>query len=190
MTGKEKCKILRKIRRDIAAANELDYTERDCTHEGECRGTCPYCEAQLKRLEGALAERRTLGKRVALMGLSMGLLATNLSACDPLLGTRTLQGDMMPPDSPDTEHSVPSTEIPGEIVETQTTTEPPETMEMGEVTAVEPLMGDPVPEEFLMGMLLPPDEVETTALPEPEPILPTKGLIPVEEADLPDPDAP
>lgn len=172
MTGKQKCKILRQIRRDIAAANQLDYTERDCTHTGDCRGTCPYCEAQLKRLEDELARRRSLGQRVAVMGLSMGLMATNLTACDnPLFDSGDqLQGDMLP----DTAHTEVTSDIPGELIAAETTTEPPVT-EMGEVaipvTDTETLMGDPV---------LPPPETEAleTAI--------AGGIGPA--PDLPDPE--
>lgn len=145
MTGKQKCRILRQIRRDIAAANQLDYTERDCTHKGDCRGTCPYCEAQLKRLEDELAERRSLGQRIAVMGLSMGLLATNLSACDPLFSNEAAtQGDIMP-ESTGTEQVELTDSIPGELIAQETTTEPP-MVTKGELAPreTEPLMGDPV----------------------------------------------
>ena len=33
MTGKEKCKILRRIRREIAAANDIPDRERECTNQ-------------------------------------------------------------------------------------------------------------------------------------------------------------
>ncbi len=151
MTGKQKCKILRQIRRDIAAANQLNYTERDCTHQGDCAGTCPYCEAQLKKLEGELAQRRSLGQRVAVMGLSMGLLATNLAACDDLF-SQTSQG-LMVDETTGTEQTEVTDSIPGELIATETTTEPPE-VEQGEI-AVVTLMGDPV---------LPMPESETAAL--------------------------
>ena len=187
MTGKEKCKLLRKIRRDIAAANDIPDRERDCTHTGECTGTCPYCEAELRRLEQSLAERRALGKRVAVVGLSVGLLTANLSSCDnPFNRGSQLQGDMMPPpDTTATGQIVETTDhIPGELVEATTTTEPP--IVEGEMT-VEPLMGDPVLPETEATMGVPP--MPETDLPESEeePIV-FKGEIPVPEADLPEPD--
>lgn len=167
MTGKQKCRILRQIRRDIAAANNLNYTERDCTHKGDCRGTCPYCEAQLKRLEGELAQRRSLGQRVAVMGLSMGLLATNLSSCDnPFRSGTTTQGAMVATESTDTQQVEMTDSIPGELITAETTTEPP-VVEKGELVA-ETLMGDPVLPETeavtaTMGILpLPQPEEDTT----------------------------
>lgn len=173
MTGKQKCKILRQIRRDIAEANQLDYTERDCTHTGDCTGTCPYCEAQLRKLEEKLEERRSLGQRIAVMGLSMGLLATNLTACDPFSPLRATQGDMMPDSTAQTDVT---DSFPGELITAETTTEPP--MIEGEMT-VEPLMGDIVlPEpEVLMGKPVPPET---------EPPMPTMGVLPVPE--LPEPE--
>lgn len=186
MTGKEKCKLLRKIRRDIAAANEIDYRERECTHTGACTGTCPYCEAELRRLEQSLAERRSLGKRIAVVGLSMGLLTANLSSCDnPFARGNQLQGDMMPPDTTGNEQIELTDHIPGELVEATTTTEPP-TVE-GLMT-VEPLMGDPVlpqSEEPTMGV--PP--LPETDLPEPEtePVV-LMGKVAPPETDLPEPE--
>lgn len=164
MTGKEKCNLLRRIRRDIAAANNIPYAERACTHTGECIGTCPYCEAELRRLERSLSERRSLGKRIAVVGLSMGLLSVNLTSCDnPFSRNNQLQGDMLPPDTTGSEQIEQTTHLPGELVESTTTTEPPV---VEGLMPVEPLMGDPVlpgPEESTMGAPLP-----ETDLPEPE----------------------
>ena len=186
MTGKEKCKLLRKIRRDIAAANDIPDRERACTHTGECTGTCPYCEAELRRLEQSLAERRSLGKRIAVVGLSMGLLTANLSSCDnPFARGSQLQGDMMPPDTTGNEQIELSDHIPGELVEATTTTEP--TLIEGEIP-VEPLMGDPVlpqPEEPTMGV--PPLPETDLPVPETEPIALMGDLRPPEE-DLPEPE--
>ena len=188
MTGKEKCKILRRIRREIAAANDIPDRERECTHTGECSGTCPYCEAELRRLERSLAERRSLGRRIAVVGVSMGLLTANLSSCDnPFARGSQLQGDMMaPPDTTGNEQIELTDHIPGELVEATTTTEPP--IIEGEMPVPETLMGDPVlpmPEEPTMGV--PP--IPETDLPEPEeePIV-LQGKVAPPETDLPEPE--
>lgn len=83
MKGKEKCKILKEIRAQIAAANEIAWVTEECPHKGECRGTCPKCEAEVRKLERELERRRALGKTVAVVGLSAGLIATT-TACDAL----------------------------------------------------------------------------------------------------------
>ena len=71
--------MLKTIRKQIADANEIKYEPRECHHQGECRGTCPGCEAEVRYLERQLDIRRQLGKAVAIVGLSAGLSA--LSGC-------------------------------------------------------------------------------------------------------------
>ena len=75
MDGKEKCRRLRAMRERIARANDLDYCEKECGHEGPCAGTCPYCEAQALELERELSRRASLGRRVAVAGLCVGMAA-------------------------------------------------------------------------------------------------------------------
>ena len=83
MKGKEKCKALKEIRRQIAEKNDIAYVVSECTFQGECRGTCPKCESELKYLERELAIRQSLGKAVAIAGITAGV-CTSLTACTPL----------------------------------------------------------------------------------------------------------
>ena len=83
MNGKQKCKILREIRSQIAQENDIDLVIAECTHKGECRGTCPRCEAEVSYLERELDRRAQLKKRVALAGISAGLTLA-LAGCQPL----------------------------------------------------------------------------------------------------------
>lgn len=83
MRGKEKCKALKEIRRQIAEENDIAYAVSECTHQGECRGTCPKCEAELRYLERELAIRQGLGKAVAVVGISTSVCA-GLTACSPV----------------------------------------------------------------------------------------------------------
>lgn len=87
MHGKAKCKILKEIRRRIAAENEIPFVTRECTYQGNCKGTCPKCEAELRYLEQQLEKRQRLGKAVAVSALSLGLL-TSAAACEPLFGQK------------------------------------------------------------------------------------------------------
>ena len=73
--GKSICNVLKTIRKQVADANEIKYEPRECHHQGECRGTCPACEAEVRYLESQLSIRRQLGKAVAIMGISAGLSA-------------------------------------------------------------------------------------------------------------------
>lgn len=82
MLGKQKCKILREIRQKIADENDIPYVTKECTHKGECRGTCPKCESELRYLEQQLAARQALGKKVAVAALCAGL-ALGAAACGP-----------------------------------------------------------------------------------------------------------
>lgn len=96
MKGKDKCKILKEIRAQIAAANEIEWVTDNCTHKGDCRGTCPKCEAEVAVLEKALARRRALGKTVAVAGLSAGMIVTTAmtTSCE-LIAPQTTDGDMV-----------------------------------------------------------------------------------------------
>ena len=91
MKGKEKCRILKEIRRQIAEQNEIEWVVSECRHRGDCRGTCPKCESEVRQLERELEQRRRFGKKVVLAGISaaflMGLtgcsLAGGISEPDP-----------------------------------------------------------------------------------------------------------
>ena len=45
--GKEKCRILKEIRAESARQNGIAWTVESCAHKGNCRGTCPKCEAEV-----------------------------------------------------------------------------------------------------------------------------------------------
>lgn len=55
--GKEKCEILRRIRQNVAERYGLDYSSTECSHQGDCSGTCPKCDAELKDLQRQLESR-------------------------------------------------------------------------------------------------------------------------------------
>lgn len=71
--------MLKTIRKQVSDANEIKYEPRECHYEGECRGTCPACEAEVRYIERELDLRRQLGKAVAVVGISTGLSA--LTGC-------------------------------------------------------------------------------------------------------------
>ena len=77
--GKKTCKILKEIRRQIAEANDIEYVVEECQYKGDCLGTCPKCEAEVRYLEQQLHQRQLLGKAVMLAGVSASLLT--LSSC-------------------------------------------------------------------------------------------------------------
>ena len=72
--GKKICKTLKAIRQQIADANGISYAPTPCTHKGDCAGTCPACEAEVRYIENELNARRLLGKAVVVAGLSMSFM--------------------------------------------------------------------------------------------------------------------
>lgn len=74
--GKNICNELKAVRRSIAAENGIPLEVPECTYKGECRGTCPRCEAEVRYLENALADRLRIGKVATVAGLALGLSVT------------------------------------------------------------------------------------------------------------------
>ncbi|MDR1761402.1 MAG: hypothetical protein LBR55_03025 [Bacteroidales bacterium] len=74
--GKQTCKILKQIRTQIAAKNDIKYITMECGFQGECKGTCPKCEEEVRYLEQELRKRRQLGKIVTIAGISLGVVGT------------------------------------------------------------------------------------------------------------------
>ncbi|MBQ2618167.1 MAG: hypothetical protein IJG08_01655 [Oscillospiraceae bacterium] len=139
MKGKNKCKILKEIRQKIADENDIPYVTRECTYQGDCRGTCPKCEAELRYLEQELEKRRRLGKTVAVAAVA-ATLSLGLAGCVPGGtggGSTTEPGSGYPLPGPTQTVEPDSTQTPepleGEIVELEgdvaaptETEEPPE----------------------------------------------------------------
>lgn len=73
--GKDICNELKAVRRSIARENGIPFETEECTYQGECRGTCPRCEAELRQLETALAGRLSMGKVATVAGLMLSLAA-------------------------------------------------------------------------------------------------------------------
>ena len=73
--GKQTCKILKEIRRQIAEVNGIEFVTSECRYKGDCLGTCPKCEAEVRYLEQQLRARSLAGKAIALAGISAASLA-------------------------------------------------------------------------------------------------------------------
>lgn len=72
MTGKEKCHLLRQIRREIAKANDIPYQPDDCQYQGDdCIGTCPKCDAEIRALDTMLNRKAARGEKITLAGVSL-----------------------------------------------------------------------------------------------------------------------
>ena len=64
MKGKDKCEFLKGIRKRMAEANNIPYEPRECTYEGECTGTCPFCEKEAADLMAELKKREAEGVEI------------------------------------------------------------------------------------------------------------------------------
>jgi len=73
--GKQTCKILKEIRRQIAEANDIEFVTSECRYKGDCLGTCPKCEAEVQYLEQQLRKRQLAEKLINLAGISAGTIA-------------------------------------------------------------------------------------------------------------------
>ena len=95
--GKQTCKILKEIRRQIAEANGIEFATSECRYKGDCLGSCPKCEAEVRYLEQQLHARTLAGKAVAIVGIS----AASLALLMPMTSEAQTQIDvkMLPSDS-------------------------------------------------------------------------------------------
>lgn len=149
MKGKDRCKILKDIRKRIADENDIEFIVSECKHKGDCLGTCPKCESELRYLERELEKRRTLGKKVTVAGLAISVTIAT-SSCVPDLFSQPTAGVMMPESEESTKYAQ---QLDGEIA-------PPEDELMG-VPAIEE--SDIPGEIYVEEGELPADEWETTA---------------------------
>jgi len=140
MKGKDKCRILKQIRQQIADANDIEYITRECTYQGDCRGTCPKCEAELRYLEEQLELRRNRGKKAVIAAVAAGIMLTTTTACD-------FSSDSSDPaGAPPAEEILESTSSTEELLVMGEVPEPTEEIAVYEgEPAVYELEGDPAP---------------------------------------------
>ena len=148
MNGKSKCKVLKDIRKKIAEANDIAYVTSDCKYQGECSGTCPKCEAEVRYLEEELAKQKSLGKIVAVAGIAATLVVAS-AGCDLTIPNQTA-GDPLPPETTSqTTETQPTTldSLDGVMYIDDNTQ--PTTTEYEELMGEPVLMGDmPMPEDY------------------------------------------
>ena len=104
--GKQTCKILKEIRKQIAAENDINLVIEECTYHGDCLGTCPKCEAEVRYLERELEKRQRMGKAAVFAGMSLGTLFAATSCNHPV--PEPLAGEVM--------HTPDSTEMPNDSI--------------------------------------------------------------------------
>lgn len=96
--GKQTCKILKNIRQQIAKENDITLVTSECKYKGECLGTCPKCEAEVRYLETELAKRQKAGKRISIVGMAASVAAAlTLNSCVTAGEPPALTGDPVIP---------------------------------------------------------------------------------------------
>lgn len=68
--GKSICEHLKGIRRMIAEEYSVPLEQEECNFEGDCKGTCPRCEAELQYLEREIMKRKLEGDDMSFQGVA------------------------------------------------------------------------------------------------------------------------
>ena len=84
--GRNICRQLKQLRRDIADQNGIELHQEECTYKGHCEGTCPHCDAELQYIERELARRQGLGKAAIVAGTVLTMASVQTAqAQEPIL---------------------------------------------------------------------------------------------------------
>ena len=76
--GRTICKVLKDVRQKIANENGISYHPEKCHHKGECTGTCPGCEKEIRYLEEQLKNKQHSGLGLKVAGIAAGVCVTVL----------------------------------------------------------------------------------------------------------------
>ena len=195
--GKQTCKILKDIRRQIAEENDIKLVIEECEYKGDCLGTCPRCEAEVRYLEEQLAKRKSAGKALRVAGISAAMISLLAPSCAPSCkrvaqptdtDVELLAGDVVkePEDWPEEEQNPGEEQSPAECTNEEarrkSNKKPSRAPLKGKVAMPDeeemPLAGDVVAE---------PDEQEDSELEmvlrDPEPLM---GIVPIKPIMEPD----
>jgi len=82
MKGKDKCEFLKGIRKRMAEANGIAYEPRECTYEGECTGTCPFCEKEAAELMAALKKKEDEGAEIKTDDVGILAIELGINKCE------------------------------------------------------------------------------------------------------------
>lgn len=137
--GKQTCKILKEIRKQIAAENDIELITSECTHKGDCAGTCPKCEAEVRYLERELEKRQRMGKAAVFAGMTIGTAIT-AAGCGPVIQP-TVRMPMDPNDTitvTDSTSCRPDRLLEGDVVKTL-----PDSLTPDSLVEMERLEGEP-----------------------------------------------
>lgn len=69
---------MKDVRQKIATENGISYHPEECHHKGECTGTCPGCEKEIRYLEEQLKNKQHSGLGLKVAGIAAGVCVTVL----------------------------------------------------------------------------------------------------------------
>ena len=81
MKGKDKCEFLKGIRKRMAEVNGIPYEPRECTYEGDCTGTCPFCEKEAAELLTKLKEKEAEGAEIKTDNVGISAIELGINEC-------------------------------------------------------------------------------------------------------------
>ncbi|MBQ1225595.1 MAG: hypothetical protein IIX75_00735, partial [Clostridia bacterium] len=84
--------------------------------KGDCKGTCPKCEAEVRYLEKELEKRQKLGRSVAVVGIAAALAVSSVG-CDDILEipiVDDLWENIVTPRPSDPDHTMGDWDIQGD----------------------------------------------------------------------------
>ena len=93
---------MKDVRQKIANENGISYHPEECHHKGECTGTCPGCEKEIRYLEEQLKNKQHSGLGLKVAGIAAGVCVTVLpmaamvqteSKISPDLQAKTIKND-------------------------------------------------------------------------------------------------
>lgn len=82
MNGKDKCEFLKGIRKRMAETNGIPYEPRECTYEGDCTGTCPFCEKEAAGLMAALKKKEAEGAEIKADDVGILAIELGINECE------------------------------------------------------------------------------------------------------------
>ena len=74
MTGRQKCNLMRQIRKKIAEVNDITYLSAECNNDGYCLGTCAKCDAEISYLDEQLNRKVKSGSEIRIAEIGEELL--------------------------------------------------------------------------------------------------------------------
>lgn len=164
--GKNKCDYLKKIRENIAKHYGIPFQTKECGFEGECKGTCPKCEQEVRYLEMELLKKGVLKKSLTL-ACALPVMASAVGSAEaPVKG-------MMAP-------AVEATDFAPLEKKVVRQNFSPASLQLQEEEGEIPLLPPPIPDDIVIGGI---DYHEGEIIPEDE-IIPKCPVVTIDKSKV------